>query len=402
MRILIVWMLIGFFAGSAVVQAQDSGVRDAGVVRVPPGAERRIQVDSSSPELQRLLQRAFNLHGAFEVRTGGTVHFAFRFEPAGNNAVRLRIASGGQTLLEEAFQGRSQVEAALKAADYAVTRTTNLPGFFSGTVAYISSQSGHPEVYLADFLFTKTRRMTQDNGQALLPALSPDGRSLLYTSYHRSGFPDIYKIDLTTNQRTVFASYRGLNTGANYSPNGREVALILSGSGNSEVYVSNANGGDMRRLTRTAGLEADPSWAPSGRRLTYTSDELGKPQIFTINADGSGSRRIPTNISGNCSEPAWNPRDENLIAFTAAMGREFEVCLWNFSTQKSTVLTTGAGDAVGPVWLNDGRHLIYTERTARTSRLVVIDSLTGKKNYLTSNEMGRCLMAEFAPVSIIH
>src|SRR5690606_5482267 len=129
---------------------------------------------------------AFSVHGAFEVRTGGTVHFVFSFESAGGNAIRLAISSGGESLLQQTFDGRTQTEAALKAADYAVTRTTNLPGFFSGTVAYISTQSGKPEVYVADFLFTRTRRLTRDDDQAMLPALSPDGRSLLYTSYHRS------------------------------------------------------------------------------------------------------------------------------------------------------------------------------------------------------------------------
>lgn len=376
--------------------------QDIGTVRgEAQGILRRVQIESSQPELQRLLQQAFSVHGAFEVRTGGAVHFVFNFEPIGTTTVRLTIGSGGETLLEQSFDGRSVNEAAVKAADYAVTRTTNLAGFFSGSVAYISTQSGNPEVYLADFLFTRTRRLTRDNHQAMLPALSPDGRSLLYTSYHRSGFPDIYRINLGNNQRSVFASYRGMNSGATYSPNGREVAMILSSSGNSELYVSNANGAEMRRLTRTTGLEADPTWAPDGRRLAFTSDDLGKPQIFTINADGSGMRRIPTNISGNCSEPAWNPVNPNLIAFTAAMGREFELCLWDFSTQQSRVLTRGAGDAVEPVWLNDGRHLIYTERTARASRLVIFDSVSGKKTYLTTPDMGRCSMANFVPVPVL-
>ncbi len=402
MRSIHIWVLSVILMSIGLLGAPQVLGQDIGVVRGEAQHQlRRVQIESSQAELRQLLQRAFNLHGAFEVRTGGTVHFVFQFEPSGANNVRLRIQSGGQTLLEQDFEGRTRTHAALRAADHAVLRTTNLQGFFSGTVAYISTASGKPEVYISDILFTRSRRMTQDNNQALLPELSPDGRSLLYTSYHRSGFPDIFRIDLSNNQRSVFASFRGLNTGATFSPNGREVAMILSSSGNSELYVSDANGRNIRRLTRTAGLEADPTWSPDGRRLAFTSDDPGRPQIFTINADGTGMRRIPTNISRNCSEPSWNPIHADLIAFTAVLGREFEVCIWDFSRGETTVLTRGAGDAVHPEWLNDGRHLIYTERTARSSRLVLIDTHTGKRNYLTSNDMGRCSMASFIPVPVL-
>lgn len=396
---LVVWMA-GFFS-TAMAQSAPDGSDLGTIEKAVPGVSRRIQIESSNDELKGLLQRAFSMHGAFEVRTAGSVHFVFGFEPAGPNSVELKISSGGQTLLSESFNGRSRTEAALQAADLAVRRTVDLPGFFSGSVAFISEKSGHPEVYLADLLFTRTRRLTRDNGQSMLPNLSPDGRSLLYTSYHRSGFPDIYKIDLRSNERTVFASFRGLNTGATYSRSGNEVAMILSGSGNSELYVSDASGNRMRRLTRTTGLEADPTWAPDGRRLAFTSDELGKPQIFVVNADGSNYRRVPTNISGNCSEPAWNPREPDQIAFTAAMGGEFEVCLYSFSQNESRVLTRGAGDAVEPTWLPDGRHLIYTERTSRTSRLVLFDTISGKKTHLTSPEsLGHASMADYVAVPL--
>lgn len=403
MRLQMILVVLGIMGGLLAASAQTApGGMDLGTIeKAVPGISRRIQIESSSPTLQKLLQGAFSLHGAFEVRTAGSVHFVFNFEPTSANIVELKISSGGQTLLTQSFTGDNQTDAALKAADLAVRRTVDLPGFFSGTIAFISEKTGHPEVYVSDFLFTDTRRLTHDNAQCMSPNLAPDGRSLLYTSYHRSGFPDIYKIDLVSHERTIFASFRGLNTGATYSPSGNEVAMILSGSGNSELYVSDASGNQMRRLTRTTGLEADPTWSPDGQRLAFTSDDLGKPQIFVINADGGNMRRVPTNISGNCSEPIWNPRNPDQIAFTAAVAGEFEVCLFNFSEGVSRIITRGAGDAVAPTWLADGRHLVYTERTARTSRLTLLDTITGKKSHLTSPaQLGHCSMADYVAAGL--
>ncbi|MFP4281528.1 MAG: biopolymer transporter Tol [Opitutales bacterium] len=363
------------------------------------GQRDQLQVVVRSPdaELQRHVQRAFSFHGAFEVRASGRSHFVFEFEPVGRSTVELVISSAGQQLLQERFEGRDTFQAAAKAADYAVRRTTNRPGFFAGTISFVSERTGHPEIYMADFLLGELVQLTRKESQSMLPALAPDGSKLLFTSYFRNGFPDLYEIDLRTNELKVFAGFRGLNTGASFSPDGSRVALILSGSGNAEVFTANAQGGQFQRLTRTAALEADPHWSPDGRRIVYTSDELGRPQIFVMNADGSGRRRLPTNVSRNCSEPTWNPVNANQIAFTAAVAGEFEICLYEMGGGDARILTRGAGDAVGPVWLPDGRHLLYTQRTRNSSRLAVLDTLTGRQTPLTPESWGACSMPDYAP-----
>jgi TolB protein len=170
------------------------------------------------------------------------------------------------------------LDALYSAGDVAVSKTLGTKGFFASKVAFIADRTGNSEVYTSDILFKAVRQLTKDRAQCLSPNLSPDGNVLLYTSYHGTGFPDIYKVDLLTGRRSVLAGFRGTNTGGTFSPDGRQIAMILSGSGNAEVYVSNSTGKQLRRLTRTDSLEADPSWSPDGRRLVFTSDQLGGPQ----------------------------------------------------------------------------------------------------------------------------
>ena len=339
---------------------------------------RSIKVEGSPASLVKNASRLIDMHGGLE-RTRDGEDFLFRFKSGEqSNTVRLNILSGGRVLWERSFEGSSQTDALYAAADAAVARTLGIPGFFRSKVAFISDRTGHAEVYLTDFLFQSVRQLTRDRSQCLSPELSPNGDRLLYTSYHGNGFPDIYQIDLRTGRRSVFAGFKGTNTGASFSPDGRQVAMILSGSGNSEVYLSNAEGQQLRRLTRSASLEADPNWSPDGRRLVFTSDRLGGPQIYTMDAQGRSASRVRTDISRNCSEPAWNPVDASQIAFTAAMGGEFETALYSFKEGRSRILSRGAGDAVHPVWLRDGRHLIYTERTPRYTRLMLMDTVTGE------------------------
>lgn len=371
-------LLILAFAGIAIRAGAEEPIRLPDVVGSGEILSRSVTITGNPEALRQDAARLFDLHGGFE-RVGQRADFRFAFTQKGASAVGLRIESGGRVLLEETFRGGDRTDALYLAADRAVERTLGLPGFFSGKVAFISDRTGHPEVYLTDFLFRSARQLTRDRSQCLSPDLSPDGRTVLYTSYHGTGFPDIYRIDLRTGERSLFAGFKGTNTGATFSPDGSRVAMILSGSGNSELYISDARGANLRRLTRSESLEAGPAWSPDGRRLLLTSDEMGRPQIYTMDLDRRSVTRVRTDISRHCSEPAWNPRDEDQIAFTAAMGGSFEVALFRFSEGRSRVVSKGTGDAVHPAWLADGRHLLYTERTPRYSRIMILDTNTGKR-----------------------
>ncbi len=356
------------------------------VVGTPGVRTRTIQISGQPSALAQQAQQLFGLHGGYE-QVSTRPDFNFAFAAVQGNSVNLTISSRGKTLWEGSFSGRTQLEALYAASDVAVAKTLGTKGFFSSKLAFIADRTGNSEVYTSDILFKAVRQLTSDRAQCLSPNLSPNGNILLYTSYHGTGFPDIYKVDLVTGRRTVLAGFRGTNTGGTFSPDGRQIAMILSSSGNSEVYVSNVEGKQLRRLTRTDSLEADPSWSPDGRRLVFTSDQLGGPQIYTSNAQGRSMSRVRTDISRNCSEPTWNPVDPDIIAFTAAAGGEFEVAVYSFKENKSRIISRGSGDAVHPAWLNDGRHLVYTERTSRYSRLMILDTATGKRARLSPAEL---------------
>ncbi len=359
--------------------------------------QRAIAVESSDASVRSLVTRAFDAHGAYRTASADRASFTFRIDPVGERAAKLTISSGNprQVQFTQEVQGRNKVDAILRAADLAVTKTSGLPGIFAGQIAFISERTGHSELYVGNLFFTETRQLTNDKANCTKPALSPDGRTVLYTSYYKNGFPDIYRINLSGGQREPFLSFKGVNTGATYSPDGTRVAVILSGSGNAELYTVSAGAREMKRLTTNKSLEANPSWSPDGRRIVLTSDQLGKPQLFEISAAGGAMKRLPTNISGYCAEPSWNPRHDNLIAFTIAQAGEFEVALFDSKTGESRVLTRGAGDAVEPVWLRDGRHLLYTERTPDYRRLVLLDTETGHRSYLHDRSWGDSATADY-------
>lgn len=346
-----------------------------------------VSVAANVPELNNLAYQAFSAHGRYRVVSSGAA-FDLRFSQVSGNQVRVDIGKGGSVMHSETAAGGTLREALLRAADVAVERTNGvgLRGFFAAKLAFIGERTGRKEIYTSDLFFGDAKQITRDNSQALTPRWSPDGSKLIYTSYFRSGFPDIFQIDLNNYQRTTFVSFKGTNSGARFSPDGRQVAMVLSGEGNAEIYVGNAQGRQIRRLTRSDSVEASPCFSPDGSRLVYTSDAAGGPQLYVMSVAGAGARRVPTNISGYCSEPDWNRVDANKIAFTTRIGSGYQVAVYDFSKGGAAAQVSRAPfDAIEPCWLPDGRHLIYTARDRRSSLLCILDTETGKSTVINKN-----------------
>lgn len=351
-----------------------------------------LRITCSDARMQGMLVNMFSTHGAFRGPRAGETPAVLDFVAIGANGAQVAMeipSSSGLRSSVRTAQGADTVEALLRAADMAVKEITGLPGYFAGKLAFISDRSGSPELYVSDLSFQKLSMPAPRRSVAQLPSFSPDGRKVVYTSYHAGNRPDIYEVDIALNSAPKrIAGYKGLNTGACYSPNGSTIAMILSGYGNAELAIANADGRNVRRLTKTRSLESDPSWSPDGRQIVFASDQTGNPQLYTITMGSGQVSKVPTGMRGYSAEPDWNPLNKNQIAFTTRAGREFEIALYDARTGESTIISSGPGDAVEPQWLNDGRHLIFTARTSTSRRICILDSLTGKVSPLHLERFG--------------
>ncbi len=354
-----------------------------------------LHVTSSSAELQNLALTAFNTHGRYRlVASGGAYNVSFA--PAGANQVSVTVTKGaaGTPVASETVTGTSLRHALLRAADVAVAKTSGLRGYFGGKLAFVGENSGKTEIYTADLFFGGALKWTSDGKQVMAPRWAPDGSKIIFTSY-RTSFPDIYVLELNNRRISLLASFKGTNSGGRYSPNGQQVAMVLSGEGNAEVYVGNAQGRQIRRLTTNQSVEASPAWSPDGSRLVFTSDAPGKPQLHVMSASGGAMSRLATNISSYCAEPDWSTAAPNKIAFTAAVGRGYQIAVFDLATGTSKIVSKAPTDAIEAVWLADGRHVICTFRGANTRSLYILDTESGKATRLSPTAFGNALSAAY-------
>jgi len=344
-----------------------------------------VRVSADTAELNSLAQRAFGAHGRYRV-VGSGYTYDIRFSQMGSTEVRVDITRGADNAPVASLNvpGTSARNALLRAADIAVEKTNGqgLRGFFASKLAFIGEITGHEEVYVGDLFFGGVRRITSDRAIALSPRWAPDGNRIIYTSFYHSGFPDIFLMDLNDYQRTTFESFRGTNSGARFSPDGRQVAMVLSGEGATEIYVSDAQGRRVSRRTYGDAVKASPCWSPDGGRIVYASQP--GPQLYVMSAGGGGAERITRGISRYCAEPDWSTADPNKIAFTIWAGGGYQIAVFDFSKGQSEQVSHAPFDGIEPCWLPDGRHLVYTARNRYDSVLCILDTETGKSTPISS------------------
>ena len=393
---------LAFMTGSPLY-GQDRGTIVLGTIE---GELKKKQVPldlgKTSNTLARLIAKAVSVHGGVRLAPPSLTRYSVYFAPLGGNQVRVEISKGSPDVPKKLFksfviQGNSIDDAVLKGCDRMIESILGIPGFFSGKICYLSKLSGNKEVFVANSLMTSAQPHTSFKKITFNPSWDNRGAGVFFTS-NRKVFNNIYHLDFSSRKISTIANYRGSNLRAVQNPRNSEVAMILSTSGNPEVWLASSPKSKPKRITRNKSNESGPCWSSDGRRLIVTSDSRGKPQLYEVSLSSGRLTRIPTNVSSHCTEATWNPADPTKIAFTAAVSGGFQVYEYSFSSRKSRALTGGRNHGMQPCWANDGRHLFFTERSSNgNTRLMILDTeLQGAKPVaLHGTSFGNCSQASF-------
>lgn len=173
-------------------------------------------------------------------------------------------------------------------------------------LAFASSHEGNSELYKLDTRTKVMQRMTTHASGDLSPSWAPSGRELAFAS-DRSGGPQVFLMsaDGTNVRRLTFEG--DYNAAPAWSPRGNWIAYVCrTPKKEYKLCLITPDGQKRVQLTAGPGVEDSPSWSPDGRHLVFSSTVDGKSQIYMINADGKDLERVTFTGTHN-SAPAWSP-----------------------------------------------------------------------------------------------
>ncbi len=101
------------------------------------------------------------------------------------------------------------------------------------------------------------------------PSGVPTG-AIAFSSLAPRGW-DLYVTDVQTHQTRRLTDDPALDYNAAFAPGGREIAFVSERDGNMELYTIRANGSGLRRLTDDFALDDHPAWSPDGKRIAFVS-----------------------------------------------------------------------------------------------------------------------------------
>ena len=150
-------------------------------------------------------------------------------------------------------------------------------------------------------------------GDVQTPAWSPDGRKLAFVS-ERDGNGEIYVMNADGSAQENLTRQPAGDSHPSWSPDGRRIGFVSRRDGNAEIYVMNADGSGLLNLTRAPSDDLDPAWSPDGRAIAFVVQKqcVRRPcaaayetYLYVVNADGSGLRRLTTRPA-HLFNPSWS------------------------------------------------------------------------------------------------
>jgi TolB protein len=169
--------------------------------------------------------------------------------------------------------------------------------------------------------------LTPKEQNTIHPNWSSDSKRIIYCTNDdleppKKNTAEIYSIELATKKITPIIT-GGINTYGSWSPDMHQIVFRkIIGDENSEVFLANSDGSNLRNLTNNPFFDGWPAWSPDGKRIAFASNRRGHGyQIFVMDADGSNPRLV-ANTEGRGTAPRWSP-DGKTIYFPNCVEKDY-------------------------------------------------------------------------------
>ena len=197
-------------------------------------------------------------------------------------------------------------------------------------------------------------------------SLAPGGQAVRIAYTQSRLTVNVFRWDRSQMQdgapRTVCASTR-YDGPVQYSPDGTQIVFVSSREGSREIWVCNADGSQLKRITAIRGERTDSArWSPDGQRLAFTTAFEGNRDVWIADLRTGGLRRL-TQEPSHDGRPTWSS-DGHWIYFRSNRSGRDEIWKAPVEGGGAAVQITRTG-AFEPFEALDGSRLYFTRERSR-------------------------------------
>ncbi|WP_413578720.1 M28 family peptidase [Bdellovibrio sp. HCB290] len=205
------------------------------------------------------------------------------------------------------------------------------------------------DIWTSDLNGRKLQRLTKEKGYDAEGAYSPDGKQIVFASNRAA-----YLGKLSEEDQKYFA---------------QDPSYMM------DIYIMNADGSGVKRLTDSKGYDGGPFFSADGKKITWRRfNATGTmAEIYTMNTDGSEQTAI-TKLKSMSWAPFFHPSGDYIVFGSSVMGfANFELFIVDTAGKSDPVRVTFADDFDGlPVFTPDGKSLSWTHRNQKGDSQIVM------------------------------
>lgn len=250
----------------------------------------------------------------------------------------------------------------------------------------------------------------QENGdQNVSPSVSPDGKYVAFFSSRGLFGIDLYLAETATG-RVVrqltsvtsdphFDALSFINSAGSWSPDGRQLAVVVFADGDNEIDIINVADGSIARRIRPDGVGAiaDPAWSPDGTSIAFSGQDGGLSDLFVFRLADNTTQRL-TNDREAQLQPAWSP-DGRTLAFVTDAGPATRFDLMQFGELRLATLDVATravtllpqftnGKAINPQFTADGSAIYFVADPDGISDIYRLSLASGAVARVTTSATG--------------
>jgi TolB protein len=213
------------------------------------------------------------------------------------------------------------------------------------------------QIKMYSLLLNRMVNFPAAGGTNLSPAWSPNGKEIAYSS-SRSHDPEIWISDVNGSLARQVTSLRGPDVSPTYNPKtGEQIAWISGRTGLPQLYIMNTDGSGVTRLT-DGGYVTSPSWSPNGQFIAFAWDRKygpgapGGQDIYVMNVATKWWIQL-THDGGRCDFPSWSPDGRHIVYANSADGKADHMKIMTMLSgdgSQKRALTGNGGDMPNWSW----------------------------------------------------